>query len=554
MAVEASAELKDYIEEIGRRAEAIAARLVDRHEDNMLKISSDGRKAALDMRLVDPELGSIVAETKVSVTADLVAQVHEEHKDDVFLDTASGEEHPTRGALQIVFCDQSTPSTEKWNVYDELKAQLVKRGVPAEKIRFMHEAKNDAEKGRLFSAARSGEVAVLLGSTQRMGVGTNIQARAVHLVDLDAPWRPADVAQRHGRIVRQGNQNAEVAISQVVTKGSFDTFMWQTLERKSKFIDQIMRGRLDVREIEDLGDNTLSFAEVKAISSGNPLILEKSKAGQELTRLERLNRAWHRNQSSLVFRKDAAAARADALENELPAIQAAVQRTTDELGGEKFRMTIDGVTYDKRTEAAQAWQRWAGVHASSRPPRAGEIDLGVAGQIGGHDIRVVQRPGNLTDLGASTVELRIDDAPGVTVDVTRATSLNPSVGMIQRLENQVRALPEEVTKRQARLASARQEAEDARQALDVPFKHQDALEAARWEAERIGRAMRGEQTPQPTLGPELEALKKRMRVDFPDAPTAGGSGGARGGTSSGRPSEAALAHDDLRTREGELEL
>ncbi|GAA1346605.1 helicase C-terminal domain-containing protein [Arthrobacter roseus] len=132
----------------------------------------------------------------------------------------------------------------------------------------MHEAKNDAEKGRLFAACRTGDVAVLIGSTQKMGVGMNIQARAVHLVDLDAPWRPADVSQRHGRIVRQGNQNPEVAISQVVTKGSFDTFMWQTLERKSKFIDQIMRGRLDVREIEDVGDNTLSFAEAKPSPAG----------------------------------------------------------------------------------------------------------------------------------------------------------------------------------------------------------------------------------------------------------------------------------------------
>ncbi|MCC5781730.1 hypothetical protein CRM73_01970 [Kocuria sp. CCUG 69068] len=344
---------------------------------------------------------------------------------------------------------------------------------------------------------------------------TPIQAWAVHLVDLDAPWRPADIAQRHGRIIRQGNQNLEVAISQVVTKGSFDTFMWQTLERKSKFIDQIMRGRLDVREIEDVGDNTLSFAEVKAISSGNPLILEKSKADQELARLERLNRAWHRNQSSLVFRKDAAQARAD---------------------------------------AAEAWQRWAGVHATSRPPRAGETDLGVAGRIGGHDIRVVQRPGNLTDLSASPVELRIDDAPGVAVEVTRATSLNPSVGMIQRLENQVRALPEEVTKREARLGSARQEVVDAREALDVPFKHQEALESARWEVERIGRAMRGEETPQPTLDPELEALKKRMRINFPDASSAGRSSASSGDNGSERPLEVARRHDEQRPQQGGLEL
>ncbi|WJZ68603.1 helicase-related protein [Kocuria rosea] len=551
--VEASAELQDYIEDIGRRAEAIQARMVDRREDNMLKVSSDGRKAALDMRLVDPELGSLVAENKISATADLMARVYEEHRNDVFGDPSTGEEHPTRGALQIVFCDLGTPS-ENWNVYDELKDQLTHRGVPAEKIRFMHEAKNDAEKGRLFSAARTGDVAVLIGSTQKMGVGTNIQARAVHLVDLDAPWRPADVAQRHGRIVRQGNQNPEVAISQVVTKGSFDTFMWQTLERKSKFIDQIMRGRLDVREIEDVGDNTLSFAEVKAISSGNPLILEKSKADQELARLERLNRAWHRNQSSLVFRKDAALSRAETLERELPVLRAAVQRTTDEVGGEKFRMTVDGATVEKRTEAAEAWQRWAGVHATARPPRAGEADLGVAGRIGGHDIRVVQRSGNLADLSASPVELRIDDAPGVAVEVTRATSLNPSVGMIQRLENQVLKLPEEVTTRETRLAAAHQEVADARAALDVPFKHQEALDAARWEVERIDRAMRGEETPQPTLDPELEALKKRMRINFPDAPVTGRSGGSRGKTGSALPPEVGRQHYDQRPQESGLEL
>lgn len=553
VAVEASAQLQGYIAEIGRRAEAIQARLVPPTEDNMLKISSDGRKAALDLRLVDPELGSVVAETKISAAADLMARVYEDHREDVFTDPSTGEEHPTRGGLQIVFCDLGTPS-ESWNVYDELRAQLAERGVPAEKIRFMHEAKNDAEKGRLFSAARTGEVAVLIGSTQKMGVGTNIQARAVHLVDLDAPWRPADVAQRHGRIIRQGNQNPEVAISQVVTKGSFDTFMWQTLERKSKFIDQIMRGRLDVREIEDVGDNTLSFAEVKAISSGNPLILEKSKADQELARLERLNRAWHRNQSSLVFRKDTAQVRAGALEQEIPALRAAAERTADELGGERFRMSIDGATYDKRSEAAQAWQQWAGVHASARPPRGGEADLGVAGRISGHDIRVVQRPGNLADLSASPVELRIDDAPGVAVEVTRATSLNPSVGMIQRLENQVRALPEEVTKREARLVAAHQEVVDAQEALDVPFKHQDALEAARWEVERIGRAMRGEETPQPTLDPELEALKKRMRLESPQSSNGRRGGAQRGGSPVGHSPEVGRRHYEQRPQEDGLGL
>ncbi|WP_253905906.1 helicase-related protein [Arthrobacter sp. H5] len=256
VAVEPSIELEEYIADIAERAEKIQARLVDPTEDNMLKISSDGRKAALDMRLVDPELDAMVGATKISATADLLAKVYEENKDRTYEDPETGDPHPTPGALQMVFCDLGTPS-DKWNVYEQLRDDLVERGLPAHKVRFMHEAKNDAEKGRLFAACRTGDVAVLVGSTQKMGVGTNIQARAVHLVDLDAPWRPADVSQRHGRIIRQGNQNPEVAISQVVTRGSFDTFMWQTLERKSKFIDQIMRGRLDVREIEDRGQHAV---------------------------------------------------------------------------------------------------------------------------------------------------------------------------------------------------------------------------------------------------------------------------------------------------------
>jgi hypothetical protein len=192
----------------------------------------------------------------------------------------------------------------------------------------------------LFAAGRIGDVAVLVGSTQKMGAGTNMQVRAVHLVDLDAPWRPADVSQRHGRIIRQRNQNPEVGISQVVTKALFDTFKWQTLERKSKFINQIMRSRLDVREIEDVGDSTLSLAEVKTISRGNLLILEKSKADQKLTRLQPLERGWHRNQSALTRRKDSSLVRGHALVADLPALKEAATRTTSDVGGDAFCMTI----------------------------------------------------------------------------------------------------------------------------------------------------------------------------------------------------------------------
>jgi hypothetical protein len=278
--------------------------------------------------------------TKISATADLLASVYEEHKDRIYTDPKTGEPDPVPGALQLVFCDFGTPS-DRWNVYGELKDQLRRRGVPEHMIRFIHEAKNDTEKGRLFAAARSGQIAVLMGSTSKMGVGTNIQKRAVHLVDMDAPWRPSDVEQRHGRILRQGNQNPEVRISQVVTKESFDSFMWQGLERKSRFINQIMRGRLDVREIEDIGDNTLNFAQAKAITSGNPLVLEKAVADQELARLSRLDRAYNRNMVAVAHTKRGEQSAADAATADLPLIQAAAARTIDTTA-DAFKATSTG--------------------------------------------------------------------------------------------------------------------------------------------------------------------------------------------------------------------
>jgi len=175
--------------------------------------------------------------------------------------------------------------------------------VPTERIRYVHQARNDKEKGEMFAAARNGRISVLIGSTEKMGVGTNVQARAIALHHLDCPWRPADLAQREGRIMRQGNHNPEVQILRYVTESSFDAYLWQTCERKAKFISQVMRGRLDVREIEDVGDTALSYSEVKALATGNPRILDKARVDAELTKLERLERAHARNQRVLPRRR-----------------------------------------------------------------------------------------------------------------------------------------------------------------------------------------------------------------------------------------------------------
>ncbi|WP_240987098.1 helicase-related protein [Arthrobacter sp. Soil736] len=522
LAVDPSPELREYIQDIGDRVDRIQQRLVESEEDNMLKVSSDGRKAALDMRLVDPALFQR-GPTKISATADLLASVYAEHKDRIYTDPTTGEPEPVPGALQLVFCDFGTPS-ERWNVYGELKDQLRRRGVPEHMVRFIHEAKNDSEKGRLFAAARSGQIAVLVGSTSKMGVGTNIQKRAVHLVDMDAPWRPADVEQRHGRILRQGNQNPEVRISQVVTKESFDSFMWQGLERKSRFINQIMRGRLDVREIEDIGDNTLNFAQAKAITSGNPLVLEKAVADQELARLSRLDRAYNRNMVAVAHTKRGEQSAADAAAQDLPLIQAAAARTVDTTA-DAFKARIDGRILDSRGDAAEALRAWAGRQGHRLMNLYGYDELGTIATLGGHELRAKLVPAR--DLDRATVEVRIEGVPRATTQISRKGLLSADVGTIRQLEIRVSSLPRLAADVDGRRQEALSRVEQADKALSEPFKYAEGLKDALANSARIDQLMADaakpeEPEPQPATGldPELQELQQLQRTSFPTRPVA----------------------------------
>ena len=292
--VEPSEDLIGYVADLGRRAEAIRNRAVGPEEDNMLKVSGDGRRAALDLRLVGlPQ----AVPGKVAAAADRIAAIWQAHRDDEY-QAPDGTSYPVRGSLQLVFCDLGTPGPG-WNVYDELRDQLAARGLPRETVRFVHEAKTDTDLARLFAACRSGHVAVLVGSTEKMGVGTNVQDRAIALHHLDAPWRPADVDQREGRIIRQGNLNEEVQVIRYLAARSFDGYMWQTLERKARFIHDVMSPSLDTREIGDIGDTVLSFSEAKALATNNPLLMDKAEADADLSRLVRAERAHHRNQDTL---------------------------------------------------------------------------------------------------------------------------------------------------------------------------------------------------------------------------------------------------------------
>jgi N12 class adenine-specific DNA methylase len=274
-----SPELKEYVGKLVERAQKLRTSKIDPSVDNMLKITGDGRKAALDMRLVDPFAQP--HDTKVSRA---VEKIHNAW--------AAGKE---RRLTQLVFCDLSTPNPDRFNVYDELRGQLIGRGIPPKEIAYIHDAETDSQKKALFDAVNAGRVRILLGSTEKMGAGTNVQKRLVALHHLDAPWRPRDIEQREGRILRQGNDNTEIQINRYVTEGSFDAYMWQVLETKARFINQVMNGSVTVRQAEDLEGGALTYAEIKAIASGNPAVMEKVKVDTEIRKLDQL-RASHINQ------------------------------------------------------------------------------------------------------------------------------------------------------------------------------------------------------------------------------------------------------------------
>ncbi len=459
-------EVKDYLHQLAERAEKVKNRLVTPDEDNMLKISTDGRKAALDMRLVgngEPVAGRC----KLDVVAENVARIYRITRNVAYRIPRTDVRQSALGSLQIVFCDLSTAHPTLWNAYHELRRLLADRGVNAEEVRFIHEAKNDTDKARLFEACRSGQVAVLIGSTEKMGVGTNIQARAIALHHIDCPWRPADIEQREGRILRQGNQNSGVRIYRYVVEGSFDAYSWQTVERKARFIGQVMRGRFDVRAIEEIGDNALSFAEVKALAAGDTLILEQANLNAEVTRLQRLQRAYHNNQAALQRAVEKHRAWLVKLDKDIAALDAVIARKID-IHGEKFAIIIDGATYTSRAKAGIALVDLLGPAAAnvSRP----------IGELGGLIISAVIRYSIIEDVREA--QLSFDGLPVKAARASIAEARTDPLKLIRQLEARINSLGTQRTKTIAAQAEAQAEVQRARAAIGVPFKHADALDAA----------------------------------------------------------------------------
>ena len=377
-----------------------------------------------------------------------------------------------------MFCDLGTPGPD-WNVYEDLRQQLTDRGMPRDAVRFIHEAKTDRDKAQLFAACRSGRVAVLVGSTEKMGVGTNVQDRAIALHHLDAPWRPADVAQREGRIIRQGNLNPEVQILRYCTAQSFDGYSWQTLERKAKFIAQVMHGRLDSREISDIGDTALSFSEVKALATGNPLLMDKAEADANLTRLQRAERAWYRNQDTLEQAIEQHYDNIKALTKDAADIDLAISRRQD-TRGEAFVMTVDDRAHRKRAEAGQHLKDRLGHEITELSGlRAYTTQLGA---LGGFPLNASLE----TSMGKTNVVLDIDGVPGSAVRLSSADvrSADPA-GLITRIENRIQRLETRKQEDLDHIEQANREIAHARRSLGQPFPQAAQLAEARDRARRI---------------------------------------------------------------------
>lgn len=446
IACPASPELKEYVQTLVDRAQK-CRNGGDPRVDNMLKITGDGRKAALDMRLVDPE-----------AEPDQNSKIYKviENVNRIWQETAN-----TR-RTQLVFCDISTPNPDKFNAYDEIRAQLIRRGVPAKEIAYIHDADTDAKKKMLFDAVNAGRVRILLGSTEKMGAGTNVQKKLVAMHHLDAPWRPRDIEQRDGRILRQGNDNPSVNIYRYVTEGSFDAYMWQTLETKARFIQQVMSGDVTVRQAEDLEGGALSFAEIKAIASGNPAVMEKVRIDTEVRKLDQL-RAAHMNQQYDIGRKigslpefiDSHKRYRDAL--------IADMATRDAHEGQEFNMKVGNRTFtgkDARKDAAEALLK---VVTSWK----GDKTLQVRGFYRGFEIlsQGSQYEGYAPKLylrGKATYEANLNE--------------DNALGTMASIDYVFRRLDRELTSEQEEIARKEKNLADYREQHGKPFEHEEKLQ------------------------------------------------------------------------------
>jgi hypothetical protein len=436
-----SVDLKRIVERLVERAEALRTGQVDPRQDNMLLVTTDGRKAALDLRLYDPEFLDQPGSKVNRAVTEIRRLWHE---------TAA-----TR-STQLVFCDLSTPTGGRgFSVYEDMRDKLVRLGVPPGEIAFIQDYDTDAAKFTLFRDVRAGHVRILFGSTAKMGTGANVQERLIALHHLDAPWRPADVEQREGRILRQGNTHPEVQIFRYVTEESFDAYMWQTLETKARFIAQVMTGQSELRRIEDIDGTALTYAEVKAIASGNPIVIVKANIDAELARLGRL-RTQHA-EAQFRFRTQIRH-----LTEEIPRLEKRREDvqcdlvTRHDTRGELFTIQLDGQEIKDRGIAGELLLRHAERMRGTRGER-------LVGRFAGFQVFVADN-----FMGGPEILLK----GAATHPAKVGTS---ALGTIRSVEYAVQNLDEVTAGIEQRIVEARQRITALAEQLAQPFEHEDRL-------------------------------------------------------------------------------
>ena len=445
--VQPSEHQQDMVAELSERAAAVHAGIIDPSEDNMLKITTDGRKIGLDQRLMNPLLPDD-PNSKLNACVGNILRIWQDGQADKL--------------TQLVFCDFSTPKNDgTFNVYDDIKAKLLAAGVPAEEVAFIHNADTEAKKKELFAKVRTGQVRVLLGSTQKMGAGTNVQDKLVAVHHLDVGWRPSDMTQRNGRIIRQGNQNKEVQVYQYVTEGIFDAYLYQTLENKQKFISQIMTSKSPVRSCDDVDEQALSYAEIKALCAGNPMIKEKMDLDIEVARLKVL-KADHQSQQ---YRME------DKLLKYFPA---EIERQTGYIHG--FEADIKTVEVNPQIAEGFCGMDIRGKHYSEKED-AGEWILAACKEVKGSE------PVPLGEYRGFQMELSFDSFRHE-FDIVLKGAMSHRValgtdarGNITRLDNALAGVPDKLEKAKEQLSNLYNQQEATKSELGKPFPQEAELTA-----------------------------------------------------------------------------
>ncbi|HGS1423466.1 TPA: helicase-related protein [Streptococcus pneumoniae] len=479
-----SEEQKEILKGLSERADKVRDRVVEPDEDNMLKITNDGKKLALDQRLINPLLPDN-PDSKVNVCVKNVFAIWDKTKENK--------------STQLLFSDMSTPKGDgEFNIYDDIRDKLVAMGIPKEEIAFIHEANSDKQKDELFAKVRKGDVRILFGSTQKMGAGTNVQNKLIALHDLDVPWRPADLEQRAGRIVRQGNENKEVNIYRYVTKNTFDAYLWQTIENKQKFISQIMTSKTPVRVAEDVDESSLNYAEIKALATGDPKIKEKMDLDNEVTKLKMLEANYKSNRYRLE----------DKVAKNYPEEIARTEKLIEAVKNDIASVEPKAVGEEKFTSITILGEK------ITDKKLAGEKLLEAISKVKINESKMIGKYRNM-DLEVSYNFFTNEHNFSLNGAAKHSGELGTSAdGNIIRLDNAVEKMPERLNRLEEKLISTKEQLENAKEELKKPFEKADELKTKVLRLAELNKLLdMGEVEEKRNDNPLVEDVKRAI-IDF----------------------------------------